>query len=86
MWLYSGAEHYTYNKRFIEGYNDLNKDKEETGFDINQWVWKRKLKYIRIKEVEIFYNTTCSVFFWKQTLYLVYLKPDYIILRCRKLN
>ena len=52
MWLYSGAEHYTYNKRFIEGYNDLNRDKEETGFDINQWVWKRKLKYIK-KNIKI---------------------------------
>jgi len=46
MWLYSGAEHYTYNKRYIEGYNDINKDKDESGFDLNKWVWNRKKKYI----------------------------------------
>ena len=33
MWLYSGAEHYTYDKRYIEGYNDSNRDKGETGLD-----------------------------------------------------
>lgn len=52
MWLYSGAEHYTYDKRYIEGYNDSNRDKEETGLDLNKLVWKRKLKYIK-KNIKI---------------------------------
>lgn len=52
MWLYSGAEHYTYDKRFIDGYNDSNKNKEETGLDLNKWVWRRKKKYLN-KNIKI---------------------------------
>ena len=52
MWLYSGAEHYTYDKRYIEGYNNSNRDKGESGLDINKWVWERKLKYIK-KNIKI---------------------------------
>jgi glycosyltransferase involved in cell wall biosynthesis len=52
MWLYSGAEHYTYNNRYIEGYNNTNKDKDESGFDLNKWVWNRKKKYIH-KDIKI---------------------------------
>ena len=44
MWLYSGAEHYTSEQRFIDGYNKKNRNKDESGFDINRWVWNRKKK------------------------------------------
>jgi glycosyltransferase involved in cell wall biosynthesis len=49
MWLYSGAEHYTTEQRFIDGYNKKNRNKGESGFDINRWVWNRKKKYITKK-------------------------------------
>ena len=49
MWLYSGAEHYTTEQRFIDGYNKKNRNKDESGFDINRWVWNRKKKYITKK-------------------------------------
>ena len=45
MWLYCGAEHYTYeNNRFINGYLKNNRPKNESGFDLNKWVWERKKK------------------------------------------
>ena len=45
MWLYCGAEHYTYNSdRFVNGYLKENRPSTETGFDLNKWVWKRKKK------------------------------------------
>ena len=42
MWLYSGAEHYATDERFVEGYNKNNRNEGERGFDINEWTWKRK--------------------------------------------
>ena len=47
MWLYSGAEHYTTDRRFIDGYNKGNRNKGESGIDINRWVWNRKKKYLK---------------------------------------
>ncbi len=45
MWLYCGAEHYTYeNNRFIDGYLENNRPRIERGFDLNKWVWNRKKK------------------------------------------
>ncbi len=45
MWLYCGAEHYTYeNDRFVNGYLENNRPSNETGFDLNRWVWNRKKK------------------------------------------
>jgi len=52
MWLYTGAEHYTTDKRYIYGYNKDNRDAYENGFDINRWVWNRKKKYIN-KNIKI---------------------------------
>lgn len=49
MWLYSGAEHYTADQRFVDGYNKTNRNQDESGFDINRWVWNRKKKYITKK-------------------------------------
>ena len=44
MWPFSGAEHYSDSNRYIEGYLKNNRNKDEKGFDINKWVWMRKLK------------------------------------------
>ena len=49
MWAFSGAEHYSDSNRYIEGYLKNNRDKNEKGFDINKWVWKRKLKNFNFK-------------------------------------
>jgi glycosyltransferase involved in cell wall biosynthesis len=46
MWLYTGAEHYATDERFIHGYNKDNRNIEESGLDINRWVWNRKKKYL----------------------------------------
>ena len=46
MWLYCGAEHYTFSDRFIEGYLKNNRPSTESGFDLNRWVWNRKKKYL----------------------------------------
>ena len=40
MWPYCGAEHYTYEKRFISGYKNSNKTLENYGLDINKYIWK----------------------------------------------
>ncbi len=45
MWAFCGAEHYTDDERWIEGYKDSNRYAGEAGVDINKWVWNRKLTY-----------------------------------------
>lgn len=45
MWSFCGAEHYTDDTRWREGYNLDNRPLYETGFDLNLWTWKRKIKY-----------------------------------------
>jgi glycosyltransferase involved in cell wall biosynthesis len=45
MWAFCGAEHYTNDYRWREGYTVANRPTGETGFDINRWTWQRKLKY-----------------------------------------
>ena len=47
MWAFCGAEHYTYDNRWQEGYTYKNRPKHESGFDLNLWTWKRKKKYWR---------------------------------------
>lgn len=44
MWAFCGAEHYTDDSRFREGYSAENRPFQESGFDLNRWVWNRKLK------------------------------------------
>jgi glycosyltransferase involved in cell wall biosynthesis len=46
MWSFCGAEHYSDTDRFVEGYNRYNRPDSETGFDINYYTWKRKIKYL----------------------------------------
>jgi glycosyltransferase involved in cell wall biosynthesis len=42
MWAFCGAEHYTEEFRWREGYLRDNRPAYESGFDLNRWVWERK--------------------------------------------
>ena len=42
MWAFCGAEHYTGDLRWREGYTRHNRPAHESGFDLNRWVWRRK--------------------------------------------
>jgi len=42
MWAFSGAEHYSRNSRWKEGYTQTNRPADEAGFDLNRWTWLRK--------------------------------------------
>lgn len=44
MWAFCGAEHYTQDSRYIDGYTKVNRSCGESGVDINRWVWRRKVK------------------------------------------
>ena len=45
MWIFSGAEHYTDDNRWRLGYKKNNRPHYESGFDLNLWTWKRKMKF-----------------------------------------
>lgn len=45
MWAFCGAEHVAYDQRWREGYRHDNRPEHERGFDLNRWVWTRKLKH-----------------------------------------
>lgn len=45
MWGFCGAEHISYENRWIDGYNKKNRSVLEKGFDLNRWTWNRKRKY-----------------------------------------
>ena len=45
MWAFCGAEHYTEDNRWHEGYYSYNRPSYESGFDLNKWTWQRKFKY-----------------------------------------
>jgi glycosyltransferase involved in cell wall biosynthesis len=45
MWAFCGAEHYTNDNRWREGYYPNNRPNYELGFDLNRWTWNRKKKY-----------------------------------------
>lgn len=49
MWPMCGGEHYTESQRYIEGYNKFNREKNESGFDLNKFIWKKKIKYYKDK-------------------------------------
>lgn len=42
MWAFCGAEHYSEDLRWREGYQRGNRPAYEQGFDLNRFVWKRK--------------------------------------------
>jgi glycosyltransferase involved in cell wall biosynthesis len=44
MWAFCGAEHYTADYRWREGYTANNRPSYEAGFDLNRWTAARKLK------------------------------------------
>lgn len=45
MWPFLGAEHYSHDTRFINGYSQLNKPEENTKLDLNKIIWQQKKKY-----------------------------------------
>jgi len=47
MWGFCGAEHYTEEFRWRDGYSRQNRPAYESGFDFNRWTWQRKLKHWR---------------------------------------
>lgn len=44
MWAFSGAEHYPTDERWRSGYTSENRPPGDGGWDMNRWVWQRKLK------------------------------------------
>jgi glycosyltransferase involved in cell wall biosynthesis len=42
MWAFCGAEHYTTDLRWRDGYLRDNRPDHESGFDLNRWTWERK--------------------------------------------
>ena len=47
MWPFCGAEHYTLDNRYSEGYKKNNRPKYEKKFDLNKYVWGKKIKYFK---------------------------------------
>lgn len=45
MWAFCGAEHYTEEYRWQEGYKKNNRPEYESGFDLNRWTAARKLRH-----------------------------------------
>jgi len=45
MWAFCGAEHYTEEFRWKEGYLQHNRPSYESGFDLNRWTWQRKKEH-----------------------------------------
>jgi glycosyltransferase involved in cell wall biosynthesis len=45
MWGFCGAEHYSDELRWRDGYHRNNRPINESGFDLNRWTWGRKRKY-----------------------------------------
>lgn len=45
MWPFCGAEHYTYDERFEEGYLKNNRPGNEKGIDLNRYIWNKKFNY-----------------------------------------
>jgi glycosyltransferase involved in cell wall biosynthesis len=45
MWAFTGGEHYvSESTRYKEGYSHRNRPDNETGLDVNRWLWRRKRK------------------------------------------
>jgi glycosyltransferase involved in cell wall biosynthesis len=47
MWAFCGAEHYTTDHRWRDGYRSNNRPSFESGFDLNRYTWQRKRKHWR---------------------------------------
>ena len=44
MWPFCGAEHLSSSMRYVDGYLPSNCPSSERSFDLNRWVWSRKVK------------------------------------------
>lgn len=42
MWTFCGAEHYSDDRRYVDGYVEGNRPAHESGPDLNRWTWRRK--------------------------------------------
>ncbi len=47
MWAFCGAEHYTADERWREGYQRGNRPPHERGLDLNRFTWRRKRRHWR---------------------------------------
>jgi glycosyltransferase involved in cell wall biosynthesis len=47
MWAFCGAEHFSINERWRDGYLRKNRPLQDSWFDLNRWVWNRKRKVWR---------------------------------------
>jgi glycosyltransferase involved in cell wall biosynthesis len=47
MWAFCGAEHYSTDHRWRDGYRSDNRPAHESGFDLNRHTWQRKRKHWR---------------------------------------
>ena len=47
MWAFCGAEHFTEDFRWRDGYLRDNRPIHESGFDLNRWTWQRKINHWR---------------------------------------
>jgi glycosyltransferase involved in cell wall biosynthesis len=45
MWPMCGGEHYSEDNRYKIGYDNFPKREDETGFDLNKYIWKKKKKF-----------------------------------------
>ena len=45
MWPFCGAEHVSSDNRWINGYKTNNRPPYESGFDLNKFIWNKKLKF-----------------------------------------
>jgi glycosyltransferase involved in cell wall biosynthesis len=55
QWAFCGGEHYTGDdRRFQTGYGADNRPADESGIDVNRWIWKRKRRaYPRIERLVV---------------------------------
>ncbi len=53
MWPFCGAEHYTFEKRYINGYENFNKPIENNGVDLNKIIWEQKKKFWKNNKFQI---------------------------------
>ena len=53
MWPFCGGEHFALDTRFEENYSDTSRPIVEKGFDLNKFLWKRKNKFLKNKDIQI---------------------------------
>ena len=45
MWPFCGAEHLNFNGRWMKEYSRKNRPKNESGYDLNKYIWQLKKRY-----------------------------------------